>query len=326
MNNPIRAALIGCGSISPMHLNALSELADVTVTAVCDIAPERARAAAAQFGATAYTDWKKMIADGVADVIHICTPHYLHADMAVAALESGAWCLCEKPVATTNEDARRITDADKSHRLGVCFQNRYNAASRMLRQLVDEGDLGALRGLRGSVVWSRDAAYYASGEWRGKMATEGGGVLINQAIHTLDLMLWIGGEVADVRGCVSTDLLYDEIEVEDSAHLRVQFQSGISGVFYATNAYVTDNPVELELTFDSGARLILRGDCLTLEKDGMSRVLSLPEEVNLGKKSYWGNGHKRLIADFYEHVRENQPFWIDGAVGATALKVLLSVY
>ena len=136
--------------------------------------------------------------------------------------------------------------------LGVCFQNRYNDTARALRELLDRGDLGRVLGGRASVTWFRDAAYYRSRDWRGRWATAGGGVLMNQAIHTLDLLQWYLGPVTDVRGTAATLALPGVIEVEDTAALRLRHRAAsgdtVTSVFHATNGDIENAPVRLEIS------------------------------------------------------------------------------
>ena len=140
------------------------------------------------------------------DVVHVCTPHHRHADLATQCLARDVSVLLEKPVAHTLDEGERlaIVAEDSTAVLGVCFQNRYNDTARQLRDVLDEGVLGRILGARASVTWFRDAAYYTRRDWRGRWATAGGGVLMNQAIHTLDLLQWYVGPVTDVRGTVAT--------------------------------------------------------------------------------------------------------------------------
>jgi predicted dehydrogenase len=259
------AAVIGCGGIAQVHLSLLHAMPDADIRAVCDILPERARAARRVYGGAVFTDYREMLARPDIDVVHICTPHYLHAPMALDALAMGKRVLCEKPIASEVKDALAMIAADDG-RLGVVFQNRYNPPSEMARAIIQEGVMGKLLALRGSVQWHREAPYYAESGWRGTWETEGGGVLINQAIHTIDLMLWLGGTPRSVAGAVSTDGLYDTIEVEDTAHFAVRFEDGKRGIFYATNLHVHDAPVELEMTMEKGA-LLIRGETLIQRGD-----------------------------------------------------------
>lgn len=193
-----------------------------------------------------------------------------------------------------------------------------------MKQAVDSGELGKLLCLKGIVTWYRSPQYYES-EWKGRWATEGGGVLINQAIHTLDLLQWFGGEVESIKGSVSTDALEGVIEVEDSAHAHLVFAGGATAVFYATNAYGVNSPVEVELVFEQG-RLHLLGDTLYLHRNGTSAVLSEPVPNDLGEKSYWGVSHGCQIRDFYEHVLAGRPYPLNGPEGYKALRLVTDIY
>lgn len=324
---PLGIAIIGCGSISSVHLKAVSETSDVRLLAVVDINEALARKTAEAYGCDYYTDYREMLRRSDIDVVHICTGHYLHSPMAIDALAAGKHVLTEKPMAETKAAAQAMLEAAKAHpnlQLGVIFQNRYNPASVLMKQYVASGELGKLLCLKGLVTWFRGPGYYAT-EWKGKWATEGGGVLINQAIHTLDLIQWLGGDVASIKGSISTDALEGVIEVEDSAHAHLRFENGVTAVFYATNAYGANSPVEVEMLFEQG-RLWMRGDTLYLEKDGRQTVISEPAVNDLGVKSYWGVSHGVQIRDFYEHVRAQRPYELDGPEGYKAFRLVMDIY
>lgn len=318
----IRTAVIGCGGISKVHLEALSHMDNVELVCVADIREDRARERAQAYGCDWTTDWKQFITRDDIDVVHLCTPHYLHAPMAIALLDAGKRVLTEKPMASEVSDAEEmIRHADG--RLGVVFQNRYNEASRIIKQAVEDGRYGKLLAMRAAVNWHRTPEYYTESGWRGKFATEGGGVLINQAIHTLDLMIYFAGKPVSVRGSVSTDALYDTIEVEDTAHGLVKFESGLTANFYCTTTFGVDRPVELELVFE---RAVLKTDAETLHetRDGVTTLLC--SSAATGEKAYWGITHEVLIRDYYKSVEENRPFWIDGESALPVLRLLKGVY
>lgn len=320
--NKIRTAVIGCGGISQVHLTALSKMDNVELVCVADIKEDRAKARAEAFGCAYTTDWKEFITRDDIDVVHICTPHYLHASMAIALLDAGKRVLTEKPMASEVADAEEMI-RHSGGRLGVVFQNRYNEASQIIRQSIADGRYGKLLALRAAVNWHRTPEYYTSSGWRGKFATEGGGVLINQAIHTLDLLLYFAGKPVSVRGKVSTDELYDTIEVEDTAHGLIRFENGLKANFYCTNTFGIDRPVEIELVFE---KAILKTDAETLYLNKDGRITTLCTSAASGAKAYWGTGHEILIRDFYRAVEENRPFWIDGQSALPVLKLLKGVY
>ena len=148
-------------------------------------------------------------------------------------------------------------------------------------------------------------------------------MLINQAIHTLDLLLYFAGKPVSVRGKVSTDELYDTIEVEDTAHGLIRFENGLKANFYCTNTFGIDRPVEIELVFE---KAILKTDAETLYLNKDGRITTLCTSAASGAKAYWGTGHEILIRDFYRAVEENRPFWIDGQSALPVLKLLKGVY
>jgi predicted dehydrogenase len=321
------AAVIGCGAISPLHANAIAELDGVTLVAVVDKDKNKAEQAAAAYGCEVLTDYRSILDRTDIQVVHVCVPHHLHAEIAIACLKAGKHVLSEKPMAESLAAAERmLAVAEQSvGQLGITFQNRYNDTSLRIKEILDSGSLGKLICMKGAVTWYRDSQYYTSSDWRGRWASEGGGVLINQTIHTLDLLQWFGGKITSVKGSVTTDVLEQVIEVEDTAHACFDFESGARGLFYATNAYLVNSPVELELVFEQGI-LTQRRDNLYLYQDGQETLLTEPAASAGGAKSYWGSSHVRLIADFYKHIREGRPFWINGAEGLKALEMIFAIY
>jgi len=320
-------AIIGCGSISSVHLKAIAGLELAQLKAVVDVNESLAQKAAAAYGCDYYTDYKEMLKRDDIQVVHICTGHYLHAPMTVDALKAGKHVLTEKPMAENKASAQTMLDAAKEHtdvQLGVIFQNRYNPSSKRMKQAVQSGEFGKLLCMKGIVTWSRGPAYYET-EWKGKWATEGGGVLINQAIHTLDLLQWLGGDIATVKGSISNDSLEGVIEVEDSAHAFIQFKNDVKAVFYATNAYGKSTPIEVELIFEN-AVLSQRGDTLYLDQNGKQTVLAEPLKNDLGEKAYWGVSHQFQIRDFYEHILQGKHFWLDGPEGYKAFRLVMDIY
>jgi predicted dehydrogenase len=238
--------------------------------------------------------------------------------------------LLEKPIAHTLDEGERlaVVAEDSTSVLGVCFQNRYNDTARTLREMLDGGGLGRILGARASVTWFRDAAYYTRRDWRGRWATAGGGLLMNQAIHTLDLLQWFVGPVTDVRGTVATLALHDVIEVEDTAALRMQHRTAagdtVGSVFYATNGHVENAPATVEIITEH-ARLRLDTDLTVTHHDGRVEIFR-PATVATGERAYWGASHGLLIEDFYRHVRAGKRFWIDAAAALESLRVIQAAY
>ncbi len=328
MSGKFRVGVIGCGGIAQVHMKALSQMENVEITAVCDIRPERVQAAAEKTGARPFADWRQLLTEGDVEVAHICTPHYLHAPMTIEALGMGIHVLTEKPMATTVPDAWAIIAASEKEgagTLGVIFQNRYNAAVVKARQMILSGEVGAFLGARAEVSWRREAPYYHESGWRGSKVTEGAGTLINQSIHTLDLLSYIGGPIDKVRGSVFTGLLEGEIDVEDNACAVALYEGGQRAVIHCTNNYVCDAPVELTLMCEQCA-LRLVGPCLyRVDKDRFTLLETGDAPVSQADKAYWGSGHGAEIADFYHALATGKGFWLNGREGFPALALVRGI-
>ena len=328
MNRFLKTGLIGLGGISRVHLDALKNLESACVTAVCDIDTQKLEKARLETGAKAYTDWKELVNDPDVEIVHVLTPHYLHAPMSIYALRQGKHVLCEKPMASELSDAlSMIEEADRSAAtLNVIFQNRYNASTVALKRIIESGEAGAFKGARASICWHRTAPYYTESGWRGAWRTEGGGVLINQSIHTLDLLSYLGGPIKRVKGSVSTDLLAGTIEVEDSAHAVFEYENGAVGVLHATNDYAFSAPIMLEMAFENGVWQLWAEKLFKLE-DGVPKLVTSGESAaHLGEKSYWGASHKTEIEKVYDCILSGKPFEIDGRSAFPALALVKGIY
>jgi len=321
------AAVIGCGDVSVVHLQAIEGLAEVELVGVCDTDAGRAGAAAQRYGVPAFTDHRQLLEATRPEVVHVCTPHHQHVQPAIDCLDTGAGVLVEKPVAHTIAEADRLIKAAEARpdlRTGICLQNRYNAATRAARELLASGQLGAVLGGSATVLWHRDAAYYAARPWRGRLRDSGGGVLINQAIHTLDLLEWLLGDVVRVRGHAGRYALDGVVDVEDTAHAVLDHAGGARSVFFATVAHVTDAPVTIEIVTE-GAVLTIRGDLTVSYADGRTETVA-ERRAGAAGRAYWGASHELLIADFYRTRSDAEPFWIGPREGARSLRLVHEIY
>jgi predicted dehydrogenase len=321
------AAVIGCGDVSVVHFEAIQGLPDVQLVAVCDTDPAAATAAADRHRVPAFPDHRRLLETVRPDVVHISTPHHQHAEVAVDCLAAGVDVLLEKPLAHSLEDAQRIIAAAAEHprsKIGVCFQNRYNAAVQAVRSLLDSGGLGAVTGSAATVLWHRTPAYYQAKPWRGRREQSGGGVLINQAIHTLDLVQWLVGDVTTVAGRAGTYSLEGLIDVEDTAQLVLGHEGSARSVFFATVANTVDAPVTLDVTAEN-ATLHLRKDLTVVWADGRTEVVAERSAAS-GGRAYWGASHQLLIADFYARRAEPEPFWISPREALKSLEILHQLY
>lgn len=320
----VRAAVIGLGDISALHLAAIDLLGDVQLVAVCDVNAERAAAGSERLGVPAYADHRKLFASEKPDVVHITTPHSEHAAAVIDALDAGINVIVEKPIARDPQQAAAVeaAAARSSAKIAVCFQNRYNTPVKAAKDLLDSGVLGAISGASATVIWHRTAEYYEAAPWRGTWEGGGGGLLMNQAIHTLDLLRWLVGPVSSVAGTASTRAL--PIDVEDTAELTLTHADGIRSVFYATNTHAANAPITVDIIAEHG-QLSLRDELTVSYADG--RVETIAEEaLATGERAYWGVSHERLITDFYARLDDPEPFWITPADGARLVDIIHEVY
>ncbi|SKB70130.1 Predicted dehydrogenase [Arthrobacter sp. 49Tsu3.1M3] len=321
-----KAAIIGCGDVSVVHFEALAGMDDAELVAVCDADPARRVAAQEAHGVPGFEDYREMLDVAAPDVVHITTPHHEHAAIAIECLRRGVHVVLEKPLAHTLAEGERLlaAAADSTAKIALCFQNRYNAPVQEMRRLLDSGELGQVLGASATVMWHRDADYYLSRPWRGSWAEGGGGLMMNQAIHTVDLLQWLVGDVVALAGSASTHALAETIEVEDTAEFAALHSSGARSVFYATLANTVNAPVTLDISTER-ATLNLRGDLTVTYDDGRSEAVR-ERVTGSGGRSYWGVSHALLIADFYAGLAQPGPFWIDAAEGAKSLRIVKELY
>ncbi|MBQ2967127.1 MAG: Gfo/Idh/MocA family oxidoreductase [Clostridia bacterium] len=301
-----RVCIVGCGAISGNHAEALQKTENASLVAVCDINHERADKLAEKYNIEkVYYDYAEVLEDTGIDAVHICTPHYLHTDMAISALEKGKFVFLEKPVSISNEQLDRLKETEQKHpgKLAVCFQNRTNPSVVALKEALTSEENGAFLGIKAFLVWHRTKEYYAMDAWRGKWDTEGGGLMINQAVHTLDLLSWLSGGAKSVKGTMSTKVLADCIEVEDTAEAIIFLNNGHRGCFYGTNAYSTDSSYNLEVDFENVTFRYADNFLYKIEKGKRPEIVA-DDSMDVVGKSYWGNGHSRLISAFYENGNE----------------------
>lgn len=223
----IRTALVGCGKVGRTHAAALATLPESEFVAVCDASPERAAAFADSFGVHGFSDLGSMLQAKQIQALCVATPHPLHAPAVITAADYGVACLVEKPLAATLSDcdAMLVATAKAGVQLGVISQRRLYEPVQRMKRAIDEGKIGKpVLGVFQMYSW-RDEAYYASDPWRGKWSTEGGGVLVNQSPHQLDLLQWMMGPIAEITGYWA-NLNHPYIEVEDTAVACIRFASG----------------------------------------------------------------------------------------------------
>ena len=315
-------ALVGCGTISFNHLTALSKLDYVKVVALCDIKPERAEARRAEFGLSAkiYTDYYEMLEKEKLDAVHIATPHYLHMPMTVAALERDIYVCLEKPICINREEIKILLEAEKKSRasVAVSFQTRYNTANVIAKKIADEDGIVSAYC---SIFWQRTNEYYTESGWRGAYATEGGGVMINQAIHSIDHLINLLGKPIAVTATKANHKHKGIIEVEDTCEGMVEFENGLVGNFFATNAFRGTSRTSIFIKTNK-RELEIRNSKLYID----DKLVEDTESAGYLGKEVYGNGHLTLIQKFYEAIETGSEMPITLESAQWALRLLLAAY
>ena len=325
MNKTFNVALIGCGTISTNHLNALTKLENVRVVALCDLKPEKAEAKLAQFGIDAkiYTDYDLLLEKEDLDAVHIATPHYLHCEMTLKALKKNINDFLEKPTCISNEELDMLIAAEKesSASVCVCFQNRFNPSTALVEKLIEED--GGAKSAFGTVFWYRSEKYYTESGWRGQPETEGGGVMINQAIHTLDLLTRFVGTPESVIATKANHHLMGIINVEDSCEGIIKFTDGKRANFYVTTSFEGKDCTTLTVVTNKKRLVMIMNSKVYVNGE----PVAIPESATayVGKEVY-GNGHVYLIAKFYEALMSGDEMPVTLENSQYALRILLAAY
>ncbi|WYP26509.1 Gfo/Idh/MocA family oxidoreductase [Alkalihalobacillus sp. FSL W8-0930] len=304
----LQVAVIGLGDISALHLAAIQGSEVAGLVAVCDHDSSLEDKIP---GVPFYTDYMELLTTENPDCVHICLPHYLHDEVTRACVKKGVHVFLEKPITTSADSSRRLIELVENQqeaKVCICLQNRLNATVQELRTIVKSGELGRIIGIKGLVTWHRPTSYYDIKPWRGTMKEAGGGVMINQAIHTLDLMQLLGGDVHSIRGSIES-LTENKHEVEDTAIAHLTFKSGATGLFFATNANATNDSVELQITFEQG-ECIIKDSVLTKKLADGKKVFVVEDEKVAGTKFYYGASHAKLIHQFYQCIATDSDEYI----------------
>jgi len=319
----LKTAIVGCGGIAHSHAECIKTLECAQLIAFTDIKLERAEAFAQEFGGKVYDSIDNLLCSEKFDVLHICTPHCLHVPMAVMAHAKNINIFMEKPPAVTLSDIRILKKLSKSPKIGVCFQNRYIGSVQHLKQMLDQNVYGAVKGARAFVTWNREAPYYTESGWRGTWEHEGGGVLVNQSIHTLDLLVYLLGEPMYVDASCANHHLKGIIQVEDTVEAYINFNGCIT-LFYATTSFCTDSPVFIEFFCEAG-RIRMEGNTVTEYPADKNPITTDYPMKYLGKE-YWGAGHLLCIQDFYRCIQNGEKFPIEIDDISCTVELMLGIY
>ena len=316
--------VIGCGAVAKNHGKAIQASNRAQLLYCVDTDLPKAEAFSALFGGAPTDDLDLVLQDPRVDCLHIVTPHFTHPELVIKALEKGKDVLCEKPLAIHVSDANRMIAVSQAtkRKLCICFQNRLNEASLMAKDILERGVYGKILSAVALVMWNREGDYYAKSPWRGRYETEGGGCIINQSIHTLDLLQYLCGKVSSLSAVDSHLRENREYEVEDSIMANFNFENGATAVGFFTNCAREFKTASIEIVCERG-RLKIEQKGLEIVRDGKQEFF--PSEVATGEKSEWGLSHGRLIESFYSSVIEDKPVFVDAVSAMESVKMISAI-
>lgn len=327
-----KVGIVGCGNIFLMHAQSLMNTPDVELAAVCDIRLSRARSAAKRYNCRYYSDYNKMLAKERLNAVHILTPHYLHPPMAIQALNKKINVLAEKPISINPRAGEKMIEVAKKNdvKLGVISQNRYNPGSQLVRENLIKGRLGKIRAAKLVISYHKPDSYYKKSDWKGRLDKEGGGVLIDQSIHFIDVLRWLINDEVEFVEANTARRMHNFIEVEDLAEGVIQFKKGAYICFYLMNFYSFDADPEIEIDCQKGrVKMIKDSACIGFYDGSSLRAEPNPREYidyGKGRRDYWGYCHWLQIKEFYQALEENRQPEVNGDEGLKTLKIVWNIY
>ncbi len=330
--------IIGLGNIAPVHAQSVIASKNTELVAVCDTVPGRAAAFAKEYGGTPYTSIDDMLADEAVEAVSLCVPSGFRSDLAVKVAKAGKNILAEKPLEITTKKVDKIINAcDKAGvLLGCIFQNRFTEDALHLRKALDQGRFGKLVLGDAYIKWFRSQEYYDSGAWRGTWAVDGGGALMNQGIHQIDMLLWYMGDAARVRATTAM-VAHKGIEVEDIATVLIEFKNGAQGVIEGSTAIWHGHPARVEVHGTEGSVVMEEGKINFWEfkkKKPVDKKIkaAMNEESVLGSgagdplAALKIGGHQIQIEDFAKAIRGKKSNMVPGKEGRRAIELLEAIY
>lgn len=329
--------IVGCGMISNFHAKAIADVKGAKLVACFDTRSESAEKFAKANGCKAYTDLKKMLADPKVEIVTIATPSGAHMEPAVAAAKAGKHVIVEKPLEITLKKCDRMIEACEKAgvKLGAIFPSRFHDSSMKIKKAIEGGRFGKLTLGDAYVKWFRTQEYYDSGAWRGTWALDGGGALMNQAIHSVDLLTWLMGPVVEIQANTAT-LAHTRIEVEDVVVATLRFANGAIGVLEATTAAYPGYLKRVEIHGSEGSALLEEEDLKAWDFAKLKKEdKAIHDQMKQHKSTGGGasdptaighHGHTIQFRDFVDAVRKNRKPAVDGHEGRRSVEIILGVY
>ena len=333
----IGIGIVGCGMIANFHARAIADAEGAHLVGACSRRKEEYEPFAAEHNCRGFASLEEMLADPDVQAVSICTPSGLHLDPAVAAAKAGKHVIVEKPLEITTERCDQIIQACEKAgvQLSVAFQSRFHESSRLMKEAVDSGRFGKVTMGDAYVKWYRSQAYYDSGEWRGTWKLDGGGALMNQAIHSVDLLVWLMGPVKRISAMTST-LTHERIEVEDVAVATLQFESGALGVIEATTTAYPGALKRIEISGSEGSAILEEEDIKAWEFANETPADEKIRAEMVGKTDTGGgasdpsaishDGHTKIFEESIKAINEGRPSLINGHEGRRSVEVICAIY
>jgi UDP-N-acetyl-2-amino-2-deoxyglucuronate dehydrogenase len=322
--------LIGGGNITETHARAARAIPGVEISAIHGTNSEKIARLCREHGGTPYQDFDAFLKHLPMDLVVIGSPSGLHAAQGIAAARQGLHVLTEKPIEIITARADTLIEAAKQSKvhLGVIFQDRMKPHIRQLKNWVDQGLLGKLLFVDARVKWYRPPEYYANSRWRGTLALDGGGALINQGVHTIDLLLWLLGDVVRVQARTATQL--HKIEAEDTAVAILEFAGGALGIFHTTTAAYPGYPRRVEISGSEGT-VILEHDRIIAAN--LRNIPAATESAALDENQSASSavvsdfrGHQAVFEDFLQAIQHNRAPACDGLEGRRSIALIEAIY
>lgn len=326
--------VIGAGLIADFHAKAISDLPNAKLIGVCDNIAQKANALAEKYGCKSFTNYEKMLAESDIDILTIATPSGFHMEPVIAAAKAGKHVICEKPLEITLERIDAMIEAHKKAgtHLGCVFQNRFTDAMIHLRQAISQGRFGTVTYAGAYVPWWRNDEYYKN-SWRGTWKMDGGGALMNQSIHMIDMLCNLMGPVESLKAFTAT--LAHDIETEDTAVAVLKFKNKALGIIYGTSASYPGQLKRFEISGTKGTVIYLE-DSFSVWQFAEEKPEDIEIREKFAKISGLGGvanpanikheGHTKNFAAFLEALQDGGKFALDGSEGRKAVELILKIY
>lgn len=334
---PVGFGVVGCGMIAGFHAKAIGDVRGAKLVAGFDTFAGAAERYSNEYGVDTYTNLDEMLARDDLDVVTICTPSGAHMEPAVAAAKAGKHVIVEKPLEITLKRCDTIIQAceDNGVQLATIFPSRFHESSQVIKKAIDKGRFGRLTVGDAYVKWYRSQAYYDSGAWRGTWKLDGGGALMNQAIHSVDLLTWLMGPVVEINAQMAM-LAHRDIEVEDVVMATVRFENGALGVIEATTAAYPGALKRVEIHGSEGSAVLEEEDIKMWDFAKTTKADERLRERMAGRTETGGgaadpsaighHGHMMLFKEFVDALKKGRVPAIDGHEGRRSTEIILGIY